>query len=592
MKGVFNRILNIDLNEKSFKYENIEDSVYEKYIGGKGLGSFLLLKKNRKGIDPFSPENHLIFAIGPANGAKVHGSSRYGVFTKAPLTGFYSESYSGGTVAPYISATGCDAIMLSGASSMPIYLEISDESVLFKDANDLWGKDTYSSEEELKRRSPSKKCGVVVIGPAGENLVRFATLANDFWRCAGRTGIGAVMGFKKVKGIIFYGNSQKELACPDIIQDYITEMVKRSKGNPIVEAYKRFGTPMQVPLTNHLEAFPSRYWRQGTMENWQKLSAEAMQEILKPKPKSCPLCFMACGKLSTVRSGRHKGLTIEGPDYETIYSFGGLCLIDSLEEVAYLNDICDRLGLDTMTSGNLAAFTMLASERGAIKERYDFGNMDKVANLLRDIAYRRGIGGILADGILNAAAQWKLEEEAVHVKGLEPAGFDPRVLKGMALAYATSDRGACHLRSTFYKPELSGMIPPNQVEGKAEAFIDWEDRMNLMDAMILCRFFRDLVLYDEISKIIEGTTGRKMDQSGLKEVSARIQDLTRAFNLGEGLTHKDDQLPSLFFREKLPQSGKILKREEFEYMLSSYYRLRGWDEQGRLPEEKLNSLLE
>jgi aldehyde:ferredoxin oxidoreductase len=364
-------------------------------------------------------------------------------------------------------------------------------------------------------------------------------------------------------------------------------MLKRSKGDPGVELYKKFGTPMQVSLTNNLDAFPSRYWRQGTMENWQRLSAESMQEILKPKPKSCPLCFMACGKLSTVTSGRHKGLTIEGPEYETIYSLGGLCLIDSLEEVAYLNDICDRLGLDTITSGNLAAFTMFASEKGAIKERYEFGKVNIVANLLGDIAYKRGIGGILADGILNAATQWKLEDEAVHVKGLEPAGFDPRVLKGMALAYATSDRGACHLRSTFYKPELSRIISPNQVEGKAEVFIDWEDRLNLMDAMVLCRFFRDMVLYDEISTIIEGTTGRKMDKSGLKEVSARIQDLTRAFNLREGLTREDDRLPSLFFREKLPKSGKILKREEFEYMLSDYYALRGWDENGRLRESEL-----
>lgn len=587
MKGVFNRILNINLTEKSFHYEDVEDSVYERYIGGKGLATYLLLKKNGKGIDPLSPDNHLIFALGPANGTKVHGSSRYGVFTKSPLTGFYSESYSGGTVAAYMCSTGCDAIVLLGSSSEPVYLEISDKSVLFRDARDLWGKDTYSTEGELRKRAPSKKCGVVVIGPAGENLVRFAIIANDFWRCAGRTGTGAVMGSKKVKGIIFYGDSRKALAYPDIIEDYSKEMLKRSKGNPGVELYKKFGTPMQVSLTNNLDAFPSRYWRQGTMKNWQKLSAESMQEILKPKAKSCPLCFMACGKLSTVRSGRHKGLTIEGPEYETIYSIGGLCLIDSLEEVAYLNDICDRLGLDTITSGNLAAFTMFASEKGVIKERYEFSDVDMVANLLKDIAYRKGIGEILSYGISYAAAQWGLGEEAVHVKGLEPAGFDPRVLKGMALAYATSDRGACHLRSTFYKPELSGIISPDQVEGKAEVFIDWEDRLNLMDAMILCRFFRDMVLYDEISTIIEGTTGRKMDKADLKEIAVQILQLTRVFNLREGLTREDDQLPPVFFREKLPKSGKILKREEFEYMLSDYYALRGWDENGRLRESEL-----
>ncbi|GAI56388.1 unnamed protein product, partial [marine sediment metagenome] len=237
-----------------------------------------------------------------------------------------------------------------------------------------------------------------------------------------------------------------------------------------------------------------------------------------------------------VVDGRHRGLRIEGPEYETIYAFGGLCMVDDIREIAYLNDLCDRLGMDTMTAGNLAAFTIEASKRKSVAEKIEYGDSDAVAELLKKITRREGIGAILAEGIVHASKKWGLEDLAVHVKGLEPAGYDPRVLKGMGLAYATSDRGACHLRATFYKAELSGMMDPDQIEGKAEMVIDFEDRHTLFDSLIICRFFRDLYPWDILSRIIRGTTGMDLDRKQLQRLAWNITNKAREFNLREGMS--------------------------------------------------------
>jgi aldehyde:ferredoxin oxidoreductase len=324
-------------------------------------------------------------------------------------------------------------------------------------------------------------------------------------------------------------------------------------------------------------AFPTKYWSLGRFDKWQNISADALLEKCRVKPKACPKCFFACGNLTEVVDGRHKGLIIEGPEYETIYAFGGLCMIDDIREIAYLNDICDRLGMDTMTAGNLAAFTIEASHRKSIGEKIEYGDVDGIAELLNKIARKEGIGAILAEGIIHASKEWGLEDLAIHVKGLEPAGYDPRVLKGMGLAYATSDRGACHLRATVYKAELSGIIPPDQIEGKAELLIDWEDRHILFDTLILCRFFRDLYPWEVLSLLVNATTGMELDKEQLGTIAANIINKTREFNLREGMKREDDTLPKRFFEEKLEDSGKVLLKSDFQKMISDYYRLRGWD---------------
>jgi len=587
MNGFYGRILIVDLTEKTFSVQNLADEIYTAYLGGKGLASYLLYHHNPPGVDPLDPETRLIFATGPITGSLIWGSSRYGVFTKSPQTGLYSESYSGGRVPEAIDATGFDAVILHGRSSQPTVLVVHPEGVEFHAAGDLWGQDTIVTEKQVNKRFADttrghKKSGAVVIGPAGENLVRFAVIENDYWRSAGRTGVGTVMGAKKVKAILFHGDRRRSLFDESAVKAFSKSFMKVNKDSPAANAYRSMGTTMMVKLVNEAGAFPTRYWRSGQYQDWKKISADALHQRCQVTPKACAKCFMACGRMTKVLEGKHAGLEVEGPEYETIYAFGGLCEIDRIEEIAHLNDICDRLGMDTISAGNLCAFSIEAARNGRIDRPLDYGDADAVAALLEDIAYRRDIGEVLAEGIRPAAKNWDMEEEAIHVKGLEPAGYDPRVLKGMGLAFATSDRGACHLRATFYKPELSGMIEPEQIEGKAEMFIDFEDRLTLFDALILCRFYRDFYPWDELGKLVLMTTGIKTDQPALQNIAAEILALARKFNLREGMRPEDDWLPARFFRSRLEDSGASLQEAEFFTLLKDYYRLRGWQEDGRL----------
>jgi aldehyde:ferredoxin oxidoreductase len=355
------------------------------------------------------------------------------------------------------------------------------------------------------------------------------------------------------------------------------------KDHAATQAYRNLGTPMMVNILNKAGAFPTRYWSEGRYGQFEKINADSMQARFKVSPKACRTCFMACGKQIEVKDGRHQGLRLEGPEYETIYAFGGLCMIDRIDEIAYLNDLCDRLGMDTISSGNLAAFAIEASRRGRISDDLNYGDPEAVAGLLRKMVKREGIGGLLAEGIKSASEELGLEDLAVHVKGMEPAGYDPRVLKGMGLAYAVSDRGACHLRSTFYKPELTGVIAPAQIDGKAELFLDFEDRCTLFDCLILCRFYRDFYLWEALSEVVALTTGLTLDQAGLKAVAARVTNNTRRFNLREGLTAADDRLPRRLVTDKLA-SGDGITAEELDRLVQDYYRLRGWSPEGRPPE--------
>jgi len=576
MDGFYNKALHINLSQRSFEEEPIDDEIYSRLLGGKGLATHLLLNNTKAGVDPLSEGNVIIFATGPVTDTKLFGSSRYGAFTKSPLTGIYCESYAGGSVAEPLSRAGYDAIVIKGASEEPVYLEISNGKVIFHDASHLWGKDTYETEDAIREEVGIRDAGIAVIGPAGERLVRLAVIENNYWRSLGRAGAGAVLGSKKVKGIAFYGDKKRKVARINLLNSLWKETGSKAKTDKGAMAYKKLGTPMLVAIANKAGAFPTKYWSLGTFDKWQNISADALLERCRVKPKACPKCFLACGRLTEVVDGRHKGLKIEGPDYETIYAFGGLCLIDDIREIAYLNDICDRLGMDTMTAGNLAAFTIEASHRKSIGEKIEYGDVDGIAELLNKIARKEGIGAILAEGIRCASKEWGLEDLAIHVKGLEPAGYDPRVLKGMGLAYATSDRGACHLRATVYKAELSGMIPPDQIEGKAEMLIDFEDRHTLFDSLIICRFFRDLYPWEAISVIINATTGMDLDKRQLQRIASNITNKAREFNLREGMSKADDTLPKRFFEEKLKDSGKVLLKSDFQKMLSDYYGLKGW----------------
>ena len=550
MFGFYKQVLNVDMTKRSFTQLPLSEEVLGRTLGGKGLGIHLLLAHNPPGVDPLSPENHLIFATGPLTGTAIWGSCRHGVYTKSPQTGGYSESYSGGTAAEPMAATGFDAVMISGASDEPVWVEISPTGAEFHSASDLWGLDTFETEDRLKdwmkeNRPEAPRSGVVVIGPAGENRVRFAVIENDYWRSAGRTGVGAVMGSKNVKGIVFWGNVKKETAHGDRVKQFAKTIGQRAKEDAGVKAYKSMGTPMLVDITNNMKCFPSRYWHEGTVPHKDNINATALHERCEVKPNACLKCFIACGRLATVKNGRHKGLTIEGPEYETIFAFGGLCGVDTIEEIAYLNDICDRLGLDTISAGNLVGLAMEASRLGKIDDDIPYGHVDKIAALLKDMAYGRGLGGILSKGIKIAGKKMGVADLAIHVKGLEPAGYDPRVLKGMGLAYGTSQRGACHLRATFYKPELGGIVDPEKIEGKAEVFTQWEDRLTFFDTLVLCRFYRDLYQWDELEEMVNAVTGLGLSTEDMVDIARWTTDQIRRFNIQEGLTMEDEYLTVL-----------------------------------------------
>jgi aldehyde:ferredoxin oxidoreductase len=584
MEGFFNQIYLIDLTEQRFEVQSIPDDVYTRFLGGKGLGTYLLLRETDiPPRDPFDPKNPVIFAIGPAAGLRIHGSSRYGVYTRSPQTGIYSESYSGGGVALAMASGGADAFVLKGVAAEPVFLEITDQSVIFHKAGSLWGMDIYTAEEQMKERVGDSRAECVVIGPAGENQIRFSTIASGKWRAAGRTGVGAVMGSKGIKGIVFHGSAKKTAADPGRLKQVWQRMLKKAKGNPLVKAYQTQGTPMLVGIMNTIGGFPTKYWSQGSLPGWENISAEGIQQFCTTRSHACPYCFMACGKLTTVKDGPHKGLTILGPEYETIYAFGGLCMIDDIGEIIYLNDLCDRLGIDTVTAGNLAAFTIEASQRKAIPETYHYGNAQEVAEIIEKIARKEGVGALLSQGIRKVSKAWGLQDIAVHVKGLEPAGYEPRVLKGMGLAYATSDRGACHMRSSFYQAELTGKIAPEETEGKAKLFVEYEDFLTLFDTLILCRFYKDLMTWEDVSDIVYGITGMEVSKPKLREIATSVTDAARTFNIRSGVTKKSDKLPKRFFREALKGEKKNLTPAEMEKMLTEYYRLRGWDEGGVPP---------
>lgn len=594
MHGFYGRILKIDLTEKKYSIVEIDNEIYSRYLGGKGLASYLLYELNPPGVDPLDPANCLIFATGPVTGSAVWGSCRYGVFTKSPQTGFYSESYSGGRVPEAIGSTGFDAIVIYGRSSAPSVLEIHPEGVGFHKAGDIWGMDMFQAEDAVNKRFKSsgplvKKSGTVVIGPAGENLVRFAVIGNDHWRCAGRTGAGAVMGSKNLKAVFFKGDKTRLVSDKEGLKKFSKEVIATSKDHPAAIGFKTWGTPNMVAATNKVGAFPTRYWNEGIFENWEKISAKALHERCSVVPKACAKCFLACGRMTTVQNGRHAGLVIEGPEYETIFAFGGLCLIDSIEEIAYLNDICDRLGIDTISAGNLCAFTIEAAEQKKIDYKIEYGDVDAIADLLNKIATGTGIGKTLALGIRHAAKEWGLEDMAVHVKGLELPGYDPRVLKGSGLAFATSDRGACHLRATFHNPELAGLIDPAVIKGKSEMLIDFEDRLTIFDSLILCRFFRDLYPWERLGQILQITTGLRENKETLQKRAARISTLVRCFNIREGLKPEHDRLPRRLHKNRL-KTGHGITKEELKMMIQDYYNLRGWDKKGVPPADFITNI--
>lgn len=583
-------IVRIDLTKNRVNRSETDPKLVELCIGGKGFGTWFLKNEVGREPDPLHPSNPLFFVVGPATGAHIPTASRYGVFFKSPLTGIYGESYSGGSFAPELKKAGFDAVIIEGKAEKPTYLWLTDGNVEFREARSLWGLDTYQTQDSIRRDLGDNRVEVACIGPAGENLVKFACICNDYWRQAGRCGAGAIMGSKNLKAIAVRGTRTITVAHPDELAEFVRQFMGTIRNDPALgTAYPKYGTPNMVNMANLAGVFPTRYWSKGQFEKYEEINAEALREKMLVSSKACLECPVACGKLTEVRNGPYEGTKVEGPEYETIYSFGGLCEIDSLEAIAKMNDACDRLGMDTMTAGNVAAFAIEGYERGRLQSERPlrYGDTEAVLDLIRKIAARQGVGNLLAEGVRQASKTLGLQDIAIHIKGLEPAGFDPRGLKGMALAYATSQRGACHLRSTEYIFELRGVVDKSSTAGKASLVKEYEDRFAIYDSLIICRFLRDVVDWDTMAKICRLTTGLRFDEKKLRSIAESIVNQSRLFNVKMGITRKDDYLPKKLMQEPLgngPLKGQSVTRADMDVMLDEYYELRGWDRDG-IPRE-------
>ena len=574
-------LLRIDLTARTVSEETIPPQIVRDYIGGKGIGTHYLLDEVAPEVDPLSPANKLIFVNGPMTGTTMFGSNRYGLHFLSPLTGGYGECTAGGHVAPQFARTGYRVVIVEGAADSPVYLEISEAGATIHAADELWGLDTYQAEEALvaRHREQWPRAQACVIGPAGEKLVRFACVENNKWHSLGRGGSGAALGSKKLKGVVFHGDRRVEVARPDEFKALVKDLAARAKDDPGVAAYRRGGTVNMVRLINGINAFPTRYWRKGHLDDFEPLSTETMIAKYLERNDVCPPCLLQCIKHNVIREGPHAGLEIDGPEYETLYVFGGLCEIVDFGQVMHLNDICDRLGVDTMTGGNLCALAIEASRRGLIDLKLDFGDADGVAAFLESMCLRdTKLGDLFAEGVLKVEQELGLQGVAVHVKGMEPAGYDPRSLKGMGLAFIATSRGACHLRSTFYKPELAGLIDAQTTAGKAALYVDWEDRLCIMDTLIFCRFYRDLVPWPFITAVVNAAIGADYSVDELHGVAGRIIAESHRFNELRGFTARTkERLPAwITQRETEDDKHQTVTQDEMDFMLSEYYELRGW----------------
>jgi len=592
LKGYMGKVLSIRLDKRSFDVEDLPDGLARMFIGGKGFGAYYLYKYARPGIDSFSPENPLIIAAGPLNGTRVPMASKVGFFFKSPITEGYGESYVGGSLPRYPKWVGYDAIIIMGKADKPTYLVFTEDGVEFRDAGDLWGLKSNETDEAL-RKEFGEKASIVTIGPAGENLVRYAAICVDKWRQAGRGGGGAVMGSKNLKAMVFVsGQNWIEPAKPDELDGVLKEILEERKRSPGVKRMHEYGTPGMAALANKMGFFPSYYWSKGNVDYVEKIGPEAVKSILK-KTYSCWNCFIGCGRWTSANT-KWGHIEMDGLDYETIYAFGGLFGARDVKEILYLNYLADIYGIDTISLGNVLGFAVEAYKRGKIGFKIDYGDIDAAAELIKKIANRDGIGDILAEGVARAASKLGLEEIAVHVKGLEPPGYDPRVLKGMSLAYATSPRGACHLRMMAYYVDIKGFAgPPEELsERKIRKLIEFEDFMTAFDSLILCKFGRDIFTFERMHKLLNAVTGMNISYKEFKESLERITLLTRMFNEREGFRKEKEKIPERFFREKIVFRGqeKTLSEEEFEKAIKMYYRLRGLKEDGTISNEKKKEL--
>lgn len=593
--GYMGTYLDVDLSTKKIIKSSIEKKLVEKFIGGKGLGAKLLYDNLAPGINPLSPENIILFMTGPLSGTSVQTSGRWCIVTKSPHTGIFLDSQIGGKFGHKLKRSGFDYILVRGKAESPTYLEISSEQVDFRSAKDLWGKGTYETEKLLKDKNP--KSEICSIGPAGENLVTYANIMTDQTHMAGRGGAGAVMGSKNLKAIVVGGSLSIPSHNHEKFKTLTKAFAKKVRANPGVKRRHEIGTVMWVKMANDAGFLPTRNFQSGMFEDASLISGERMRDEFVIGHTACYRCGIACGKTTRFDNGKYAGLEIDGPEYETSALLGSSCGINDLGAIAKSNEICDDLGIDTITAGGTIAFAMEATEKGILDQsdikNLEFGNADAQHELLKLIAKRKGIGKLFSAGSLVAAEKLgkNSSDFAIQVKNLELAGVEPRGSFGMALAYATSDRGGCHQRCWTPGAELSGTLTRFSFEGVPKFVKESQDERAVCYSLVLCDFLPFDIL--EMVGMLNSSTGFSYTPKSYLETGDRIWNLTRLFNTREGMTIDNDVLPNRFYNEKAPEgdpSGQLIDKKAFEKARAEYYECRGWDNQGIPTTEKLKSL--
>ena len=571
-------VLFVDLTTGSSRTEEIDASgTYG--LGGKVLGITLLENYLDPQTDALAPENIVALTPSPIAAYAISGSDRLGVFTRSPLTGIWLESYVGGSVARTLTETGWDAVVISGRAGYPVRLHIDQAGARILPAADLWGKDTFVVEEELLARL-DRRSAVLAIGVAGENLVPFASVMHEQAHTLGRGGLGAVFGSKNLKAVTVTSPGGLK---PDLQDHFVQtrhEISKLAVDSPTATTYHTYGTPVMVALLNEAGTFPTDFFLKGRAPHRANLEVEHWQERFTKASDACPPCPLRCRHRYTLADGPEAGREYHQAEYETIYVFGGSCMVQDIRGIMRLNEICNRLGLDTMSGGNLAAVAIKAGELGLVKGAPAAGDVEAIAELLGAIAHRStNLGAILAHGMDDALAELGMSDWSITTKRLDPAGYEPRRLKGMALSYAVSVRGACHLRATFYKAELGGKLDGLDDETYVQTYIDWEDRMMLLDSLVMCRFYRDLMTWDRIVSSVSQLNGALVTQEQAEQLCTETVSRIRRLNFAFGATPAQDTVAERFFREPT-DAAPALDRAELERRVRIYWRRRGWGEDG------------
>jgi aldehyde:ferredoxin oxidoreductase len=597
--GYTGKMLVIDLNTLSTAVEDTDIDAAKNFIGAKGLGAKLLFDRLPKGTNPLSPENILMFTTGPLTSTSAQTSGRGTVVTKSPQTGLFLDSHFGGIFAAEMKKAGWDFIIVNGRSNNPIYISINDDSVEFKGASKIWGKKCLEVHNWLQKTEGKVK--TAIIGPAGENLVKFSAITIDGHRHAGRGGPGAVMGSKNLKAIVISGRGKVPIHDSEKFRIRTREVLKNIQENDFVPIRRKYGTPYWVKPINDWGFIPTRNYQEGNFEYGDAINAETMQERIVDSSGACWNCVIACWNKSSIKSGDHKGVSLVGPEYETLALMGSNLGVSSVEDVAYLNEMCNELGMDTISLGGVLGFAIEAYEKEVISKGdmdgidIGWGKTEEIGRLIDDIAHRRSnAGNILAEGVrLAAEALGKNSEKyAVHAKGLEIPGYDPRGAFGMGLAYATSDRGGCHQRAWTVRAEvLNPDFDRFSFKKKAKLVKEVQDERAAFFSLVLCDFApiseRDCVDMWNLA------TGFDHTIRSYLLVGERIWNLIRLFNLREGLDPAEDKLPPRFFNDpftKGPAKGIVLSEKEFRQSLKEYYYLRGWNEKGIPTKKKLKDL--